>query len=169
MPLAPRNGVPALARIEITTRIQAPPQRCFDLARDLDFHRQSLAHTGERIVAGRAGGLIGPGEEVTWEARHFGIRHRHTAAITQFDAPRHFRDVMTKGRFRRFEHDHWFTADGDGTVMRDVLEFASPLGWLGRLVDGLVLRSYLTRLLQRRAEALRREAEAVPAASGSVT
>lgn len=155
---------PLTTRIELTTTIRAPRQVCFDAARSLDLHLRSLAHTGERIVGGRASGLIGMGEEVTWQARHFGLGHRHTARITAFDPPAHFRDSMVRGRFAVFEHDHFFSDAAGGTAMRDVVEFASPLGWLGRLVDRWVLRSYLTRLLQRRNEVVRAEAEAAAGA-----
>jgi ligand-binding SRPBCC domain-containing protein len=143
------------------TLVQAAPERCFDLARDLDLHMKSLAHTGERAVAGRTSGLIGPGEEVTWEARHFGLIHRHTARITAYERPRHFRDSMTHGRFRSFEHDHFFEPVGGGrTRMRDVLVFRSPLGPLGWLVDRLLLSRYLRRLLESRAAVVRAAAEA---------
>ncbi len=119
-----------------------------------------MKHTGERAVGGRTSGLIGPGEEVTWEGRHFGIRHRHTALITRYDRPRHFRDSMTRGRFAAFEHDHYFDPEASGTLMRDVVEFASPLGWIGRLVDKLVLAKYLRKLIAERGEVIKREAEA---------
>src|SRR2546430_13616299 len=32
-------------------------------------------------------GLLGPGDVVTWEARHFGVRQRLTVKITAFDRP----------------------------------------------------------------------------------
>jgi hypothetical protein len=41
-----------------------------------------------------------------------------------------------------------------------VLEWASPLGVLGRLADVLFLRAYLERLLRTRNEVIKREAEA---------
>jgi len=85
--------------IRVETRVQAPLERCFDLARDMDLHQRSMAHTGERAIAGRTTGLIGPDEEVTWEGRHFGLLLRHTARITQYERPRHFRDSMVEGRF----------------------------------------------------------------------
>ena len=148
-----------MPRIELTTRIAAPPERCFDLARDLDLHLRTMAPSGERIVGGRTAGLIGLDEEVTWSARHFGLDHRHTSRITAFARPRHFRDSMTSGRFKRFEHDHVFEVAGGATIMTDVVEFASPWGPLGWIVDRLVLRRYLTALLRRRSLDIKREAE----------
>lgn len=140
--------------IRIETFIAAPPERCFDAARDLDLHRESMAHTGERAVAGRTSGLIELGEEVTWRARHFFVTQHFTSKITAFDRPRHFQDAMQRGAFRSFVHDHTFEARDGGTLMTDVLVFAAPLGFLGRIAEALVLRRYLTRLLQARAKAI---------------
>ncbi len=145
--------------LRIVTEIRASPERCFDLARDLDLHLRSMARTGERAVAGRTSGLIGMGEQVTWRARHFGLVHEHTSVVTAFDRARHFRDEMIRGRFKSFRHDHYFEPTPWGTLMRDVVEFESPLGALGRIADRLVLTRYFERLLRARGEAVRRAAE----------
>ena len=136
-----------MAVFRIVTTIAAPIGGCFDLARDIDFHTESLGHTGERAVAGRTSGLIGLGESVTWEGRHLGVRQRLTVEVTAFDRPFYFRDVMTAGAFRSFAHDHRFEERGGGTVMTDEVEFRSPLGPVGWLVDRLFLAGYLRRLL----------------------
>lgn len=60
--------------IRIETAIAAPPERCFDLARDIDAHVRSTAGTHERAVGGVTTGLMGLGDEVTWEAKHLGVR-----------------------------------------------------------------------------------------------
>lgn len=148
-----------MPRITITTAIRARPERCFDLARDLDLHLKSMDHTDERAVAGKTTGLIGVGEEVTWRGRHFGVVHEHTSLITAFDPPRHFRDEMSRGRFKLFCHDHYFEPSAEGTRMIDVLEFESPWGVLGRLVNRLFLTGYLERLLLTRGAAIRRASE----------
>ncbi|MGL6076644.1 MAG: SRPBCC family protein [Fimbriiglobus sp.] len=150
-----------MAQFMIVTVIAAPVEVCFDLARDIDFHVRSLHDTGERAVAGRTTGLIGLGESVTWEARHLGVRQRLTAQVTVFDRPTHFRDVMTRGAFRSFAHDHHFQAQGDQTVMTDEIEFRSPFGPLGWLVDKLFMTRYLRRLLEGRCQAIKHEAETI--------
>jgi hypothetical protein len=66
--------------IQLTTIILAPVERVFDLARSIDLHVASTAHTGERAVAGVTSGLLGPGEEVTWRAKHFGVWQHLTNA-----------------------------------------------------------------------------------------
>jgi ligand-binding SRPBCC domain-containing protein len=141
-----------MTTITIVTTIRATPERCFDAARDLDLHLDSMAETGERAVAGRTSGLIELGEQVTWEGRHFGIRQRFTSAITTYDRPHHFQDSMVRGAFRSFVHDHYFEPCDVGTRMTDVLVFRSPLGVLGAMVDRVVMAKYLTRMLTKRNE-----------------
>jgi ligand-binding SRPBCC domain-containing protein len=141
--------------IRIETWIAAPPERCFDAARDLDLHAKIAAPTGERAVGGRLSGLIEHGEEVTWRARHFGVVQELTSRITAFDRPRSFQDSMQRGAFRSFVHDHLFAPENGGTRMTDVLVFAAPLGILGRVAEKLVLRRYLERFLRQRASGLK--------------
>ncbi len=148
-----------MTRIEVITRIAAPTARCFGAARDIDLHMASVAHTGERAVAGRTGGLIGLGETVTWRARHLGVVQHLTSQITAFDPPHSFQDRMVKRAFASFVHDHHFEEFEGRTTMTDVVEFRSPLGPLGRIVDRFFLRGYLERLIVHRGEELRRAVE----------
>lgn len=130
-------------------------QTCFDAARDLDLHVKSLAHTNEVAIAGRTRGLIEMSEEVTWRGRHFGVIQHFTSRITAFEAPSYFQDSMQKGAFKSFVHDHYFAARDGGTTMTDVLEFSAPFGILGRVVEAILLRRYLERLLASRALAIK--------------
>jgi ligand-binding SRPBCC domain-containing protein len=145
--------------IDITTRIHAPIQRVFDLSRSVDLHTASTAHTGERAIAGVTGGLMALGQEVTWRARHFGIWQNLTSRITAFEPPAHFRDSFVRGAFRRFDHDHFFSQDGDITLMRDVFDYDSPFGFLGRMADRLFLKRYMEQLLVTRNAAIKTAAE----------
>ena len=148
--------------LRITTRIAAPADVCFDLARSVDAHLASADGTGERVVAGRTSGLLEPGEVVCWEARHLGVRQRLSSRITAFDRPTFFQDRMVRGAFRSFEHDHHFTpatVGGGGTDMVDVVRFAAPLGPLGWVAERIVLAGHLRRFLTVRAAALKALAE----------
>ena len=88
-----------MAIIELTTEIDAPISRVFDLARSIDLHTNSTSRTGERAVAGVTSGLIGPGDEVTWRARHFGVWQSLTVRVEVFEPPTHFSDRMLRGAF----------------------------------------------------------------------
>jgi ligand-binding SRPBCC domain-containing protein len=151
--------------IRLETPINAPPERCFDLARDVDVHAASVSRTGERAVAGVTSGLLGPGDAVTWEAVHFGVRQRLTARITRFERPLVFEDEMVRGAFHSFSHTHEFRPAGAGTLMVDTFRYQSPLGVLGTLADKLFLERYMRSFLADRAAFLKRIAEATKSSS----
>lgn len=148
-----------MARFRLETFIAAPPERVFDLARDLDFHQRSLADTGEKIVGGRQGGLIELGEEVEWQARHLGLVWRLRSRITTMERPHQFTDAQVRGPFTAFEHRHLFEPVEGGTRMVDEWEHRAPLGVLGWLADRLFLARHMERLLETRNAALKQEAE----------
>ena len=115
----------------VETFIAAPPEICFDLARDVDAHSRSASFSGERVVEpGRLTGLLELGDTVTFEGRHFGIRQRFTAKIVEIERPRSFVDEQVRGAFKRLRHVHEFHAREGGTLMRDILEWQAPFGWI---------------------------------------
>jgi ligand-binding SRPBCC domain-containing protein len=145
--------------IELTTIINAPIGRCFDLARSIDLHKLSTEGTEEEAVAGVTSGLIGKNQEVTWRARHFGIIQTLSSRITEFERPYYFRDEMIRGAFKSITHDHIFSELDSSTVMEDKFCFESP-GWiLGGLVNSLILTSYLRSVLAKRNQVIKTIAE----------
>ena len=148
-----------MVRIELTTEIDAPIERCFDLARNIDVHMASTNQTGEEAIEGVTSGLIGAGETVTWRGRHFGFIVTHTSRITAFTFPSHFQDSMVRGMFQRFCHDHYFETKNGLTVVSDVMEFQAPFGFVGRVVEKMTLREHLRSLLEKRNYCIKRVAE----------
>jgi len=148
-------------RIEIETQIEASPERCFDLARDVGVHCQTAAFTEERAVPpGRTSGLLELGDLVTFEAVHLGVRQRLTAEIVELKRPFRFVDEQVRGTFLWLRHVHTFAAQGSGTLMTDVLEWQSPLGFLGNIADRLFVGRHMKRFVTRKQEELKQMAEA---------
>jgi ligand-binding SRPBCC domain-containing protein len=147
--------------IRLETVIAAPIGDCFDLSLSVDAHAASMSASGERAVAGVTSGVMKLGDTVTWRARHFGIIFRITSAITEYNYPSRFVDEQQRGPFRRWRHEHTFTAMPDGrTQMIDIVEFQSPLGPAGLIADRLVLNHYMPRLLRHRNSWLKASLEA---------
>ena len=145
--------------IKLETKINAPVERVFDLARSIDLHKDSMSKYDEKAVAGVTSGLIKMDETVTWEATHFYVRQNLTSKITAFDRPKYFRDSMVSGAFARFDHDHYFAQDGAKTTIRDVFDYDSPLGILGNIADLLFVESHLREMLEERNRLIKRIAE----------
>lgn len=148
-----------MAVIILSTIIDAPRERVFDLARSIDAHQASAEKTGERAIAGVTTGLVGPRDEVTWEARHLEFRQQLTVRVTAFERPHRFQTTMLRGAFKRMVHDHTFQEHASGTEMSDRFEFESPLGFLGALAEQVFLRQYMRRFLVGRNHRLKQLAE----------
>jgi ligand-binding SRPBCC domain-containing protein len=117
-----------------------------------------MAASKERAVGGVTSGLIGPGQQVSWEARHLGRLWRMTSEITEFDRPHRFVDKMVRGPFASFRHEHRFDAVTDATRMTDTIDVRMGLGPAGPLADA-VATAYLRRLIATRNATIRTHAE----------
>jgi ligand-binding SRPBCC domain-containing protein len=151
-----------MVRLGEITVINAPIERCFDLARSVEVHLEGNVHFGEQAVAtaGIKSGLVGMAQQVTWRAKHFGFWHTLTSEITAMNRPTYFQDRMIEGPFRFMKHDHYFRLlPENGTEMRDVFCFAAPVPVLGVCVEAVVLRRYMRGLLRERNLVLKRIAE----------
>lgn len=145
--------------IHLTTFIAAPAARVFDLARSIDLHRRSMAHTREEAVAGTTSGLIGLDESVTWKARHLYKTRVLKSKITAMDPPRSFTDEMVSGDFKSMKHEHHVKPIENGSLLIDLLQFESPWGGLGKWFNAIYLTQYMKQLLEQRNKVIKEYAE----------
>lgn len=148
-----------MPKITLETQINAPIQICYDLALSVDLHQLSTAKTGERIVSGVSEGVMKLGESVTWRAKHFGVWQELTSKITESQSPNYLVDEMQKGIFKSLRHEHYFLQENQTTIMKDVFMFESPLGFLGKIANKVILERYLTSFLQERNLVIKQIAE----------
>ncbi|MEM7085586.1 MAG: SRPBCC family protein [Bacteroidota bacterium] len=151
-----------MTTIRLKTEINAPIECVFDFSRNIDFHMQSASETKEKAIAGRTSGLISQGETVTWRGRHFGVFLEHTSKIVNYERPFHFTDVMIKGHFTYFGHQHFFVVENQKTIMTDILKYRTPYGIFGYIFDVLFLKRHLIRFLERRNLAIKNMTESCP-------
>lgn len=149
-----------MIRLVERQEIAAPIERCFDLARSIDFHVASSTPIDARAIAGRTTGLSELGDETTWSARYFGLRFRITTRIVALNRPHFFREDLISGLPKRFEHFYTFQPITTyRTLVTDEFTFESPFGYMGALVDRFILRPKLTRVLTHRCIGIKEVAE----------
>jgi len=136
--------------ILLETNINAPIERCFDLARSIELHQDGAGKTREQAIEGVTSGLINLGETVTWKAKHFGFWQTLQVEIIELDKPNSFTDVMLQGKFKSMKHTHSFTHENGVTTMTDQFVYQSPLSLLGMFVDWLFLEKYMTNFLKQK-------------------
>lgn len=148
-----------MPKIVLETNINAERKIVFDLSRSIYLHLISTRETNEKAIAGKVSGLMEMNETVTWRAKHLGIYQNLTTKITAFEKPTYFADEMIKGAFKSFKHEHIFENTANGTLMKDIFVYESPLGILGKLADLVFLKSYMTYFLIERNKTIKECAE----------
>jgi ligand-binding SRPBCC domain-containing protein len=145
--------------IHLTTFIEAPRERVFDLSRSVDLHKYSMTAHQEKIIDGVMSGLMNLNDTVTWKAKHFFKERILQIRIIQLQKPDFFIDEQVKGDFGQMKHEHYFKQTENGTIMIDQFRFESPKGFFGKLLDQLYLAKYMTRLLEERNAVIKKVAE----------
>jgi ligand-binding SRPBCC domain-containing protein len=99
---------------------------------------------------------IGEGTLIDYRLRLHGVRLRWRTRIEVWEPGRRFVDRQLSGPYRLWHHTHLFEPDGDGTVMRDVVRYALPLGPLGELARLAFVSRDLDRIFDFRAAEIAR-------------
>jgi ligand-binding SRPBCC domain-containing protein len=136
--------------------INAPIERCFLLSTNIELVGQTY---GMKPIEGKLSGLFVAEDRLVWAGWKFGFPQMHESHVTQYEPPAFFQDTMGRGRFKRYQHDHYFYEMNDRTVLNDKIRFTMPLGFVGHLVGKFVLVPYLSKRLRRRLALLKRVAE----------
>jgi ligand-binding SRPBCC domain-containing protein len=98
--------------------------------------------------------VMGAGTLIRYRLRVRGVPLSWLTEITRWEPPYEFVDEQREGPYALWHHTHAFEADGEGTIMRDVVRYRIGLGPLGRLADALIVRRDLERIFDYRAERL---------------
>lgn len=143
-------------RLTDSVQVNAPIERCFLLATHLALVQKTI---GLRPVQGKTSGLVVKNDQIVWKGWKFGLPAMHETLITGYERPTFFQDTMGRGRFKFFQHDHHFEFSNGKTIMWDVVRFALPFGFLGRLVARFILIPHIRKLMAARFAQLKRLAE----------
>lgn len=147
-----------MAFIHLTTFIEAPCERVFDLSRHVSVHKQSMTKYRETIV-NSISGLMDLNDEVIWKARHLFKERFLTVKISAIKKPSYFKDEQVKGDFKMMMHEHYFKPVNNGTLMIDQFSYELPYGMIGNLADKLFFEKYLKGLLAERNVIIKQIAE----------
>jgi len=130
--------------------IRASPERVFGFHERPDaLKRLTPPWEPTRVVSAAADLRVG--SEALIETRMFGLlKVRWLARHTAYDPPRMFEDVQVKGPFKSWRHRHFVEPHEKGAVLRDEVEYETPLGVFGRLAAPLLVEPRLRRLFDYR-------------------
>ena len=94
---------------------------------------------------------MAPGALIEYRLKLHRVPIRWRTTIAVWDPPRRFVDVQLSGPYRMWHHTHDFVpAPGGGTLMRDTVRYALPLGPLAEAAHRLFVRRDLERIFDFR-------------------
>jgi len=96
------------------------------------------------------------GAEFDYTIRWLGLPLRWKTLITAYEPPHRFVDEQARGPYRLWRHTHTFLETHEGTRVVDHVDYALPLGPLGKLAHWLAVRRQLEEIFAYRRRVLRR-------------
>ena len=99
---------------------------------------------------------MGAGALIRYRLRVRSLPVGWLTAIREWDPPHRFVDEQLRGPYALWHHTHTFEPHPDGgTLMRDVVRYALPLGALGELARRLFVARDLEAIFDFRAQRIR--------------
>ncbi|MEZ7499911.1 SRPBCC family protein [Flavobacterium sp. Arc3] len=79
-----------------------------------------------------------------------GLKLSWVSEITFVKEKSYFVDEQLSGPYALWHHKHFFEATENGTKMTDVVHYALPLGFIGRIMNTLVVKNKLKDIFEYR-------------------
>lgn len=133
--------------IDVTFAFFADPRNLTDITPSwlaLTFDRR----TRQRIDAD--GFALERGTRLRYRVRPLLVPQGWTAEIRAWEPPNRFVDEQVRGPYRIWYHEHRFRAARGGTDIHDRIDYALPLGPLGRFAHAVLVRRQLEAIFDYR-------------------
>lgn len=85
-----------------------------------------------------------------------GVPLKWRSKITHVNAPYKFADEQLKGPYAYWFHEHTFEERDGGVLMKDKVTYAVPFGWLGQLVNMIMVKPKLAQIFDYRTAQIRK-------------
>lgn len=146
-----RPGALLRRQFVMESSIKAPPEVVFAFHESPDALRH-LIPPWEKMNVVESSESLQIGSRVVLGGRILGlVPIRWVAVHTEYQPPHLFADRQESGPFAYWYHRHRFLDDGHGgTVLRDEVEYAVPLGVIGRCLGNWLVRSKLAAMFAYR-------------------
>ncbi len=84
----------------------------------------------------------------------FNIKTTWVTEITHVKEGRYFVDEQRVGPYKIWHHQHFLEATPTGTLMKDIISYQPPFGFLGTIANSLIIRKKLQEIFNYREQKL---------------
>lgn len=99
-----------------------------------------------------------PGMIITYLIKPiFGIKTPWMTEITQVQDLKFFIDEQRVGPYKLWHHQHFIEPIEHGVLMKDIVTYSPPLGFLGTIANKLIIRKKLQEIFEYRTMAINKK------------
>lgn len=112
-------------------------------------------YLGFNIISAIGDESVYPGMIISYRVKPFlSIPITWVTEITYVSKMKYFIDNQKSGPYKYWHHQHIFKEIEGGTEMTDIVNYAAPFGWIGRLVERLLIKNQVKGIFQYRTKVL---------------
>jgi len=120
-----------------------------------NLKRITPGYMGFDITSGDLPAKMYPGMIISYKVRPVaGIKTTWVTEITHVEEGRYFVDEQRVGPYAMWHHEHHLEEVDGGVMMRDIVSYRPPMGFLGTIANRLFIRKKLAEIFAYRFRAL---------------
>jgi ligand-binding SRPBCC domain-containing protein len=114
-------------------------------------------HMGFDIISENLPDKMYPGMIISYKVRPLlGIPMTWVTEITQVEEKKYFVDEQRIGPYSMWHHEHFIEQKDNGMLMKDIVTYKPPFGFLGRIANAFFIRKQLEGIFAYREVALKK-------------
>jgi ligand-binding SRPBCC domain-containing protein len=131
--------------LETLQRIPASPGEVWEfISSPVNLKKITPGYMGFEVTTKNLPEKMYPGMIISYKVSPlFGIKMTWVTEISQVRELEYFVDEQRIGPYRLWHHQHHISAIDGGVLMKDIVTYAPPFGFLGGLVNSLFIRKQL--------------------------
>lgn len=108
-------------------------------------------HMGFDITSGSIPSKMYAGMIISYNVSPlFGVKTRWVTEITHLEEERYFVDEQRVGPYKIWHHQHFLEPVKEGTLMKDIVSYQPPFGFLGNITNTLLIKGKLIEIFNYR-------------------
>lgn len=103
------------------------------------------------VILEKDGDKMYPGQFISYRVKVLPFYKAHwVTEITHVHEPHYFVDEQRTGPYSMWHHQHHFEETPQGVLMKDIVHYSIPFGWLGRLANRLFVQKEINTIFEYR-------------------
>ncbi len=143
-------------QLKTTQKIPAPLEQVWEfISSPANLKKITPDHMGFDITSGDLPEKMYPGMIISYKVSPlFGLKLTWVTEITHVEDKKYFVDEQRVGPYTMWHHEHIIEPVEGGTLMKDIVSYKPPFGFLGSIANSLIIKLQLKEIFDYREKAI---------------